>query len=335
MRFANPECFFLLFVIPLLILSYMYEKKAKKGSLRFSDVSIIKEITPSNSLKYRRSLVILRILCIILIIICLARPQSGTKVEDVSTEGVDIILALDISGSMAAEDFKPQNRIKAAKQVIRKFVKGRKNDRLGLIVFASESFTQCPLTLDYGALLNFLDQVYIGMIEDGTAIGTALVNCVNRLKSSKAKSKIIILLTDGVNNTGKIDPITAARIAQAMGIRVYTIGVGKEGGAPIPIDHPIFGKIYARNPDGSLILTEIDEDTLKTIANITDGKFFRATNEHKLAKIYEDIDKMEKTKIKVKGYMKYKELFGYFLFPAILLLLAEVVLANTRFRKIP
>jgi Ca-activated chloride channel family protein len=236
---------------------------------------------------------------------------------------------------MRAEDFKPQNRIDAAKQVIKKFIKGRKNDRLGLVVFASQSFTQCPLTLDYGALLNFLDQVHIGMIEDGTAIGMGLVNCVNRLKDSKAKSKVVILLTDGVNNRGKIDPITAARIAEAMDIKVYTIGVGKEGGAPIPIDHPIFGKIYARNPDGSLIMTQIDEETLKTIANITGGRYFRATNERKLAQIYEDIGKMEKTKIKVKEYMKYKELFGYFLFPATLLLLAEVVLSNTRFRKIP
>ncbi|MEW6621175.1 MAG: VWA domain-containing protein [bacterium] len=333
MKFANPEFFYLLFIIPLLILNYI--KRRKGANIKFSDLQVLKEIPTSKSLKYKHCAFILRLLYLILIIISVARPQLCRTEGEILTEGVDIILALDISGSMQAEDFKPQNRIKSAKQVIREFVKGRKNDRLGLVVFASQSFTQCPLTLDYGTLLSLLNQVNIGMIEDGTAIGMALVNCVNRLKDSQAKSKIVILLTDGVNNCGKIDPITSARIAQAMNVRIYTIGVGKKGGAPIPVNHPIFGKIYARNPDGSLLLTKVDEDTLKTIANITDGKFFRATNEHKLSQIYEDIGKMEKTKIKVKEYMKYKEIFGYFLLPAILLLLAEIILANTRFRRIP
>jgi Ca-activated chloride channel family protein len=335
MRFADPLFFILIIIVPLLVFSYLYEKKKKKASIRFSDLSVIKNLPSSRLQGFRWILFALRIATVLILIICIARPQSGKKCEEILTEGIDIILALDISGSMRAEDFKPKNRLMSAKQVVEEFVKGRKNDRLGLIVFAAHSFTQCPLTLDYGVLLNFLKQVKIGMIEDGTAIGMALVNCVNRLKNSKAKSKVIILLTDGVNNTGKIDPITAAKIARAMDVKVYTIGMGKIGGAPIPIEHPIFGKIYARNPDGSLVLTKVDEHTLKEIARITKGKYFRATDEKKLRKICAEIDKMEKTKIKVKEYMKYKELFAFPLFIGIILLLTEITLANTRFRKLP
>jgi Ca-activated chloride channel family protein len=335
MRFAYPEFFILLLVVPLIIAGYLYERYRKKGSIRFSDISILKQIPQTKSLTFRHIIIILRLIVITLLIICIARPQSGKKIEEILTEGVDIILALDISGSMRAEDFKPKNRLIAAKEVIRDFVKNRKNDRIGLVVFAAHSFTQCPLTLDYGVLLNFLDNVKIGMIEDGTAIGTAIVNCVNRLRNSRAKSKVVILLTDGVNNYGKIDPITAARVAEAMNVRIYTIGVGKIGGAPIPIEHPILGRIYARNPDGSLVLTHVDEDTLKQIAKITHSKYFRATNKKQLAQIYQEIGKLEKTKIKVKQYMKYKELFNYFLIPAIILLFVEIILANTKFRKLP
>ena len=218
---------------------------------------------------------------------------------------------------MRAEDFKPRNRLQAAKQVIRDFIKNRKNDRLGLVVFASQSYTQCPLTLDYGVLLEFLNQVKIGMIEDGTAIGMAIANCVNRLRESAAKSKVIILLTDGENNAGEIDPITAAKAAAAMKVKIYTIGAGRRGGAPIPFYHPLFGKMYYKNPDGSLYLTKIDEETLKQIAQLTGGKYYRATNTEKLREIYEEIGQLEKTKIKTKEYMSYDEKFSIFVFLAL------------------
>jgi Ca-activated chloride channel family protein len=259
----------------------------------------------------------------------MARPQSGEKGEEILTEGVDIILAIDVSSSMKAEDFKPKNRLHVAKQVVADFIRGRKNDRLGMVVFAAKSFTQCPLTLDYGILLSFLDQIDIGMIEDGTAIGMALATCVNRLRDSDAKSKVVILLTDGINNRGEIDPITAAKTAKAMGVKIYTIGAGKRGSALYPVDDPIFGRRYVRMP------VEIDEETLQEIARLTGGRYYRATDGEALANIYREIGEMEKTEIKTKEYIRYTELFWYFLLPAMVLLGAEIVLANTRFRKIP
>ncbi|HDZ13062.1 MAG TPA: VWA domain-containing protein, partial [Bacteroidetes bacterium] len=263
------------------------------------------------------------------VILALARPQSGSTHEEITTEGIDIILAMDISSSMLAEDFKPKNRIEAAKEVAEEFVKGRKNDRIGLVVFAKDSYTQCPLTLDYGILLKFIKDVKIGIIPDGTAIGMALANAVNRLRDSKAKSKVIILLTDGRNNAGELDPVTAAQIARAMGIRIYTIGAGKKGSALYPVQDPFFGKRYVRMP------VDIDENLLKQIASITGGKYFRATNTNSLREIYKEIGKMEKTKIHVKEYTKYKELFVGFLLTALIILIIEILLRNTKFRKIP
>ena len=271
----------------------------------------------------------MRLLVISLINVGYARQQSGRSEEKVTTEGIDIILAMDISSSMLAEDFKPKNRIEAAKAVAAEFIKGRQNDRIGLVVFAGQSFTQCPLTLDYGILLRFLQEVHIGMIEDGTAIGMAIGNCVNRLRDSKAKSKVVILLTDGRNNRGELDPLTAARVAKTFDIRIYTIGAGKKGDALYPIEDPIFGKRYVRMP------VEIDENLLKQIASITGGKYFRATDRTSLEKIYADIGNLEKTKIEIKEYTRYKELFSKYLLLALSLLLLEIVLANTKFRKIP
>jgi Ca-activated chloride channel family protein len=210
-----------------------------------------------------------------------------------------------------------------------------KNDRIGLVVFAGQAFTQCPLTLDYRILETLVESVQIGMIEDGTAIGTALANAVNRIKDSAAKSKVIILLTDGENNAGKIDPETAAKVAQAFGVRVYTIGVGKEGGAPIPVDHPVYGKIYARNPDGSIILTKIDEKSLRRIAEITGAQFFRATDEEALAKIYREILELERTKFQIKRYERVREYYRWAAVPAALLFLLEIVLLRTRLRVLP
>ena len=329
MRFANTYFLIFLLIIPLIVYRYFYVKRVKVGSIRFSDLGTVKQIRRSFSLRLRHSLIVLRVLVIALLVLALARPQSGEKGEEILTEGVDIILALDVSSSMKAEDFKPKNRLHVAKQVVADFIRGRKNDRLGMVVFAAKSFTQCPLTLDYGILLNFLDKIDIGIIEDGTAIGMALTTCVNRLRDSDAESKVVILLTDGINNRGEIDPVTAAKTAKAMGVKVYTVGAGKRGSALYPVDDPIFGRRYVRMP------VEIDEEILREIARITGAKYYRATDGEALAKIYKEIGEMEKTEIKTKEYIRYTELFWYFLLPAMVLLGSEIVMANTRFRKIP
>lgn len=335
MRFDSPLCLLFLLFIPLIIWFYLDDRKRRRGSLRFPDLSIIGRLRSSRALHYRHLLPAFRVLAVFLAVLALSRPQAGLKGEEVITEGIDIILALDISGSMRAEDFKPRNRIYVAKQVIAEFIKGRQSDRIGMVVFAGRSFTQCPLTLDYDVLLRLLEDINTGMVDDGTAIGMGIANSVNRLRQSTAKSKIIILMTDGVNNTGTIDPLTAARTAKALGVRIYAVGVGKEGGAPIPINDPIFGRTYARNPDGSLVLTEIDEEILKGIARITGGAYFRATDGSTLSAIYQTIDALERTEIKTMEYTRYNELFSYFLLPAMVLLLAEATLAQTRFRKLP
>lgn len=334
MRFLHPYYLLALLIIPGMI--YWYKsRRRKRAFLRYSDLSLIKKIRPSSSLKYRHLPFILKIIAIGLLIMALARPQSGKSNHEINTEGLNIMLTLDISGSMRAEDFKPNNRLFVAKQVVADFIKGRESDQIGLVVFAGRSYTQCPLTIDYSLLLNFLETIEIGMIEDGTAIGMALANSVNRLKDIEAREKLIILLTDGQNNRGEIDPVTAAKLAQSMGIRVYTIGVGKEGGAPIPTHDPFFGKVYARGPDGRLLLTQMDEGPLREIARITKGQYFRATDPDSLKKIYKQIDQMEKTKIEVKHYMEYTELFYYFLIPGFILLLLSTLLGNTRLRTLP
>lgn len=265
----------------------------------------------------------------------IARPQSEKRLDEIVTEGIDIMLGLDISSSMSAEDFKPRNRVTVAKQVVADFVKGLRNDRVGLVVFASQSYTQCPLTLDYGVLLNFLDKVHIGLVQDGTAIGMALATCVDRLRNSASKSKVIVLLTDGENNCGIIDPLTAAQAAQAFGIRIYAIGVGRPEGTPIAYDDPIFGRQYRRDAFGRMLLVKVDEKSLKEIAATTGGKYFLATDRTALEKIYKEIWKMEKTRFKVKEYQKYRELFPVFLLPALLLLVVESVLSQMVWLKLP
>jgi len=328
-RFANPEFLFLLIVIPILAYWYIKRNKGKQSTLRYSNIGVVKKIDRSPLMRFRHLTFVLRLLAIILLIICFARPQSGRTEEEVITEGIDIILAMDISSSMLAEDFKPKNRLEAAKVVAADFIKGRSNDRIGMVVFAAHSFTQCPLTLDYGILQNFLEKIDIGMIEDGTAIGMGIANCVNRLRDSKAKSKVVILLTDGRNNRGELDPVTAARVAKSFDIRIYTIGAGKHGDALYPIDDPIFGKRYVR------MEVQIDEVVLKKIANITGGKYFRATDKSSLEEIYAAIGELEKTKIEVKHYTRYKELFANYLLLALGFICVEIVLANTKFRRIP
>jgi Ca-activated chloride channel family protein len=283
-RFADPQYLWFLLLIPALVYWYLKRHRFMSGRIRFSDITVMKQMGQSAKQRLRHGLFLLRLLFIGLIIVAFARPQSGSKMRETSTEGVDIVLALDVSSSMLAEDFKPKNRLVAAKRVAEEFIRGRKNDRIGLVIFAGESFTQCPLTLDYGVLLTLLEQTNVADQEwDGTAIGMGIVNAVNRLRESKAKSKVIILLTDGVNNSGEVDPLTAANIAATFGIKIYTIGAGTQGTAMYPEDHPIFGRRYVPRQ------VEIDEDVLKKIAKSTNAQYFRATNSEKLREIYDEI----------------------------------------------
>jgi len=329
-RFADPEYLYLFVLLPVLAYWYWIRRGRGSGKIRFSDIGIVKKIGKTTKQHLRHVVFLFRLLFLSLVILALARPQSGSKMKETSTEGVDIILALDVSSSMLAEDFKPKNRLEAAKKVAGDFVEGRQNDRVGMVIFAGESFTQCPLTLDYGVLLNLLESIKVADQEwDGTAIGMGIVNAVNRLRDSKAKSKVIILLTDGVNNKGQVDPITAARIAESYDIKIYTIGAGSKGTALYPVNDPLMGRRYVPMP------VEIDEDVLRQIAGITEGLYFRATNTKKLADIYYEIGEMEKTKIEVQEFTRYDEFFIYFLGLGLLFFLLEIVFANTIFRKIP
>lgn len=328
-HFQNPYFLAGLAAIPYLAWDYFRKNQRRKASIRFPSLAIIKRVPHSLAYRARHMLLALRLLAIALMCIALARPQYGEAIEDVTTNGIDIMLALDISGSMRTMDFKPQNRLVVAKQVIESFVLGRAHDRIGLVVFSGKSFTQCPLTLDYGILVQFLRKVDFGMVEDGTAIGTALLNATNRLRISGAKSKVIILLTDGANNSGEVDPVTAAKAAKALGIKIYAIGVGKEGEQPMEIDNPLFGKQIVS------VKTDVDMPMLESIANLTGGKWYRAQDAKSLQDIYADIDKLEKTEIKTTSYYRYHELFRNLLIIALLILLLETALANTRFMKIP
>ncbi len=335
MTFRDP--LFLLAFIPILIAAIVMLRlglRTRPGA-RYPSLDVFARAGSGAAVIACRLLPVARLFALALLVIAFARPQFVEREQEILTEGIDIMLGLDISGSMQAEDFKPKNRLHVAKAVVSEFLDLIRNDRVGLVVFAGEAFTQCPLTLDYDVLRTMLAKVEIGMIEDGTAIGTAIVNSVNRLKDSKADSKVIILLTDGENNAGKIDPETAAKVAEALDVRVYTVGVGKQGGAPIPIDHPVYGKIYARNPDGSLVLTKIDEVSLRRIAEITGGQYFRATDAEALKKIYAQILELERTKFQVKEYEKAREYFRFAAVPALLLLMMELGLANTRLRVLP
>ncbi|MBN2572273.1 MAG: VWA domain-containing protein [Ignavibacteriales bacterium] len=325
--FAFPLAFLLLLIIPAILFWYWKKNKKSTPNLVYSSFEIFKGIKPTLKNRLKHLPIILRCIALALLIIALARPQSFLTGENVNVEGIDIVMLLDISGSMLAEDFKP-NRLVAAKEITDEFVAGRISDKIGLVIFASESFTQCPLTIDYSVLRGLLKEIKSGMIEDGTAIGSAIANGVNRLKDSQAKSKVMILLTDGVNNRGEIDPITASQIAAKFGIRIYAVGVGTIGEAPYPFQTP-FGIRYQNVP------VEIDEPTLKEVAKITNGKYFRATGNKKLKEIYAEIDKLEKTNIEVTSYRKASELFYCYVFFALLFLLLEFLLSKTYLRKLP
>ncbi len=331
MIFRDP--FILLFIIVVPPLIYIYFRSKGTNQVAFPSLGALKKIKPSFSQRYRHILIVLRSTAIILLVIALARPQYGNEQTKVTTEGIDIVLAVDVSGSMLAEDFEiggqRYNRLHVVKPVVKDFIMKRTNDRIGLVVFAGRPYTQCPMTLDYGMLLQLLEKAEIGMVEDGTAIGSALGSSIERLKDTKAKSKVIILLTDGRNNAGEIDPFTAAEIARTFGIKIYTIGAGTKGLAPYPA-MDIFGNRVMKQ-----VKIDIDDDALKEIAKITDGKYYRATDTESLKEIYSQIDKLEKTETEVTQYTEYNELFHYFLLPAIGLLLVELGLKKTKLRKIP
>jgi Ca-activated chloride channel family protein len=324
--FRHPYWFLLLAALPLL---FYFSRKRKRISLAFSTTAPLEGHGTSWRLLFYGLLPWIRSLVFILVILALARPEKVSSEREYQTKGVDIVITLDLSGSMLAEDFKPENRLAVAKQEAVKFIRGRENDRIGLVVFARKAFTQCPLTLDYEVLTALLQELQIGMIADGTAIGLGLAQSVNRLRDSDAKSKIIILITDGENNAGNIDPVTAAELAKTFGIKVYTIGVGKGGLVPFPVNDPLFGKRYVQAE------VEIDEMTLKRIADITGGLFFRARDPKSLAEIYEKINQLEKTEVKVKEYRSYEPLFFYFLLPALGLLFVEILLSRTVLLKVP
>jgi Ca-activated chloride channel homolog len=325
-RFHSPEYFWLLLLIPLL---FLLLRSRQKSVIRFSSLSLLQKASSTKSFPIRGILFFLRAIALTLLIVAFARPQDIETDREFETKGIDIIMAIDISGSMLAEDFKPENRISVAKEEAKRFINGRENDRIGLVVFARKSYTQCPLTLDYKILNSLIDDVSIGLIKDGTAIGLGIATAVNRIRSSDAKSKVIILLTDGENNAGNIDPITAAELASSFGVRIYTIAIGRGGLVPFPIEDPIFGKRYVQAE------VKVDEQMLKRIADITDGIFFRARDAKALARVYKKIDELETTEVKVKEYSTYHELFHLFLVPGAGILLLQILLGSTLLLKIP
>lgn len=320
-EFAQPGFFWLLIIVPVMIGWYIWRGQKLYGHLNVSAIKGFAVPKSSMANKFRHLGIVLRSLAVILLVVALARPQTSLSWQNSTTEGIDIVIASDISGSMLAEDFQP-NRLEAGKNIAIDFIKNRPDDRIGLVIFSGESFTQCPLTIDHSVLINLFKDIKNGMIDDGTAIGMGLATAVNRLKDSEAKSKVVILLTDGSNNTGSIPPITAAEIAKQFNIRVYTVGIGTHGYAPYPVQTPT-GIQYQR------IAVDVDEPTLSKIAETTGGKYFRATDNDRLKSIYEQIDKMEKAKIDVTQYNKKTELFLPFALLALLFLALEFGFKNT------
>lgn len=324
--FAHPYFLGLLLLVPLMVWWYLRSKKKDNPAFRLTTLSGIIRVKPSWKTRLRPSMFILRLVAVAALAVALARPQSSNTTESIDSEGIDIVLALDVSGSMLAEDLKP-NRIEAAKKVALDFIERRPTDRIGLVVFSGESFTQCPITIDHNVLNEQLSQVKSGLLVDGTAIGMGLATSVDRLRNSNAKSRVIVFLTDGVNNTGLIDPSTALEIAKAYKVRVYTIGVGTKGQAPYPMQTPL-------GMQKQMMDVQIDEALLQQIAKETGGKYYRATNNKSLSSVYDEIDNLEKTKIEVSSYKNYAELFFPFAALAIICLALEMLLRYTVFRSI-
>lgn len=331
-RFASPWLLLLLLMLPLLALwPLLLKERTRVAGLRFADTGFIAPLPRSWRHYGRHVLPALRLAAMGLMIVAVARPQAGQAQQIVRGEGVDIALALDISGSMASLDFEPQNRLEAAKQVITEFVAEREFDRIGVVVFAREAFNQSPPTIDHDVLVRLLDQVELSSdlgLDDGTAIGLGLANAANMLKDSTAKSRVVILLTDGVNNSGQIDPLTAAEAAKSLGIKVYTVGAARPGEVPVP-QRGIFGTRTV------MIESELDEATLQAIADTTGGLYFRAKDTAGLQQIYDEINALEKSQVEVRTFTRYRELAGWLLVPALALFLLEMLLKQTIFRKIP
>lgn len=327
MTFANPYCFLLLLLLIPMIIWYIWKQKNAQTNIRISASQGFDKAPKTYKIYLRHLPFCFRLLVITFLIIALARPQTTDNWNQTTTEGIDIVLAVDISTSMLAEDLKP-NRLEAAKEVAALFISDRPTDNIGLVVFAGESFTQCPLTTDHAVLLNLLKDIDAGMIEDGTAIGHGLATSVTRLRDSQAKSKVIILLTDGTNNRGEVAPVTAAEIAQAYNIRVYTVGVGTKGEAPYPFQTP--SGIRYQN-----VSVDIDEPALTRIAQITGGLYFRATNNTALKEIYQEIDQLEKTKMSVQEYSKKQEEYLKFALLAFSFFIVEFLVKYTFLKNIP
>ena len=329
MRFANPLYFLLLIPAAVFVYLYLRYRIGKEAVLRFSNVDLVKK-SGGKKLSFGRLLTaLLRASCFVFLVCAIARPQTGTGEDKTTQQVIDIMIALDVSGSMATLDFHPDNRLTAAKQEAKRFIEGRQSDRIGLVIFAGQSFTQCPLTVDHKAITTLLDKIQLGTMQDGTAIGLGLGNAVNRLKNSEAKSKVIVLLTDGVNNAGEIDPLTASDLAKQLKIKVYTVGVGREGTSYLPVQDPNFGTRLLK------VETQIDEKMLDQIARRTGGQYFRAQDERGLRDIFHAIDQLEKTGVKVERFTHYDEHYFWFLWPAFFILLAELLWTNALFVKVP
>lgn len=328
MQFAQPEWLWLLALVPLFAGWTWWRAFRTRKGMRFSDIAAAQRAPRSLWVRMRELPTVLRLGVVTLGVLALARPQERDTIRERYAEGVDIVLVLDTSTSMRAEDFSP-NRFEAARDVAAEFIASRTSDRVGLVVFAAKAYTQTPLTLDYNFLLRMLDEVEVGVIEDGTAIGTAIAMGVNRLKDSAAESKVLILLTDGQNNRGVIDPVTASEVAQAMDVRIYSIGVGTHGEAPFPFVDAFGGQRR------QMVEVEIDEDMLSSVAEKTGGRYFRATNRQSLQSIYEEIGELEKTEVAERFYTDYTERYALFLWPALGLLLLELLLSATRLRRAP
>jgi Ca-activated chloride channel family protein len=329
LQFHTPWALWLLLLVPLLAWDAVRREGKRRASIRFPGAGDLGRLPSGWAQRFRHVPLALRLGAVALIALALARPQAGEHMEETDSLGLDIALVLDVSTSMKTMDFQPRNRLYVAKKVLENFVAGRKHDRISLVVFAGRSYTQCPPTLDYDVLIQLLRQVDFGRVQDGTAIGTGLLNAANRLRGTGAKGRVMILLTDGVNNSGEVSPVTAARAAAALGVKIYTVGVGKDGEHPIEVDDPVYGRqvVMAR--------TEIDEAMLRQIAGITGGKYYRAQNPKALESIYREIDGLEKVEIKTSRYTRYRELFMPLAIAALILLLAEIALAHTRFRRAP
>ena len=319
-EFATPLALLLLLAIPVW---WLWRRGSPTSALAHSRAGTLSRLTVHRGW-VRRAMIALRVIVLAGAVVALARPRTGARMENITREGINIVLAFDISSSMLAEDFQPLNRLEVAKAKVKEFVTGRRSDRIGLVAFSGEALTQVPLTVDYPVVLAAVDNLQAGQLEDGTAIGSAIVTAANRLRDAPGRSRVIVLLTDGENNRGSVDPRTAAQAAAAFGIRVYTIGVGTEGLAPVPVGQGLFGLRYENRP------VRIDEDLLRDVASTTGGRYFRARDAAALARIYEQIDQLERAPVQARSYVRFTERYPWPLGLAVLALAAELALMAWR-----